>query len=210
MMRLQSGQREPSYEASVRRMLAGGLGGDTEGDDVSVSVYSGMSRKVRKESKVGREEGKRPSMITLETIVDCETDCDAVPAPETELQVPAAAPVAAAVPVRAAAATSSEEADGPTEVEDLDASSDDSDISDSESDSDDDSEEGEGEDWVDRKGDGKYRKQLPARDDPTARSAEKDSRKEARKLAKEQAAKKRTEKVPKHVKKRAIKAGKKK
>ena len=209
MIRLQAGQREPSYEASVRRMLAGGIGGDAEGDDVSVSVYSGMSRKVRKD-KVVREEGKRPTMRTLETIVDCETDCDAVAVPvaEDHAALPVSATTAAAVAVTVTSCA--EEVDGPTEVEDLDASSDDSDISDSESDSDEDSEEGEGEEWVDKKGEGKYRKQLPARDDPTARSAEKDSRKEARKLAKEQAAKKRTEKVPKHVKKRAIKAGKKK
>jgi hypothetical protein len=70
----------------------------------------------------------------------------------------------------------------------------------------------QGEDgWIEKKeSDCKYRKQLPARDNPEARLAEKDSRKETRKGAKELAAKKRQEKVPKHVKKRAIKAGKKK
>ena len=57
----------------------------------------------------------------------------------------------------------------------------------------------------------KYRRQLPSRDDPTVRIAEKEARKEARRLGKEAVAKKRQEKIPKHVKKRAIiKAGKKK
>jgi RIO kinase 1 len=54
------------------------------------------------------------------------------------------------------------------------------------------------------------RRILPSRDDPEARIRAKAARKEACKLQKEQAAEKRKHKIPKHVKKRAMKAGKKK
>ena len=218
MMRLQTGQREPAYEASVRRMLGGGFGGDDGegegGDDYSVSVFSGMSRKLRKEVKdrKGGKEVKRPAIILMDSTVDCNTaEGDKTLLPSSKNKTPVR-------PMGGMGGLGSlpEETEEPTEVEDVDASSD-SDLSsdDSGGDSDDDSEDDEdddedGREWVEKKGDGKYRKQLPARDDPTARSAEKDSRKDARKVAKEAAAKKRTEKVPKHVKKRAIKAGKKK
>ena len=60
------------------------------------------------------------------------------------------------------------------------------------------------------KDDGKYRKQLPTRDNPEARQKEKDERKELRKQAKADKAVKRQNKIPKHVKKRAVKSGKKK
>lgn len=55
----------------------------------------------------------------------------------------------------------------------------------------------------------KYRRRLPTTDDPEARSAMKAAKKEARRLAKAEAAMKRTKKIPKHVKKRAVKSGKK-
>jgi RIO kinase 1 len=73
------------------------------------------------------------------------------------------------------------------------------------------SSEGE-EDWEsgDEK-EKKYRRRLPGTDsNPEERKAMKDERKEAKRLAKEMAALKRTQKVPKHVKKRAVKSGKKK
>lgn len=57
---------------------------------------------------------------------------------------------------------------------------------------------------------GPYRRCLPSHDDPNARMAEKQARKDARKMAKEHAALKRTTKMPKHMKKRSVKAGKKK
>ena len=222
MMRLQTGQREPAYEASVRRMLGGGFGGDDGegegGDDYSVSVFSGMSRKLRKEIKdrKGGKEVKRPAIVLMDSTVDCNMT-------ESDKTLQSSNPTSRKnkTPLRSIGGMGGlgslpEETEEPTEVEDVDASSD-SDLSsdDSGGDSDDDSEDDDeddedGREWVEKKGDGKYRKQLPARDDPTARSAEKDSRKDARKVAKEAAAKKRTEKVPKHVKKRAIKAGKKK
>jgi hypothetical protein len=56
---------------------------------------------------------------------------------------------------------------------------------------------------------GKYRRRLPTTDDPEARAAMKAAKKEARRLAKAEAALKRTKKIPKHVKKRAVKSGKK-
>ncbi len=77
--------------------------------------------------------------------------------------------------------------------------------SDSEDGSDSDSEYGSS----DEEGDGKYRRQLPTRDDPDARKREKDARREAKKLSKAAKATKRLTKIPKHQKKRSIKAGKK-
>ena len=55
----------------------------------------------------------------------------------------------------------------------------------------------------------KYHAILPSHDNPEAREAEKVKRKEAAKAAKEAAAEKRKNKIPKHIKKRAINAGKK-
>jgi RIO kinase 1 len=69
----------------------------------------------------------------------------------------------------------------------------------------DDDEEGVSED----SDEGKYRRQLPSHDDPERREQEKNARKEARRHAKSEAALKRKNKIPKHVKKRAMKAGKK-
>lgn len=60
----------------------------------------------------------------------------------------------------------------------------------------------------DSEDDGKYHRRLPH--DPEARAKEKSQRKEARKIAKELAASKRAVKTPKHIKKRAVKNGKKK
>lgn len=57
--------------------------------------------------------------------------------------------------------------------------------------------------------DGKYRRQLPSRQDPEERRRQKEARKEACKKAKLERAEKRKVKIPKHVKKRAMKAGKK-
>lgn len=63
----------------------------------------------------------------------------------------------------------------------------------------------------DKKKKKKYRRRLPGTDsNPEERKQIKDERKEAKRLAKELAALKRTQKVPKHVKKRAVKNGKKK
>lgn len=56
----------------------------------------------------------------------------------------------------------------------------------------------------------KYSAILPSHDDPEAREEAKLKRKEAAKEAKAAAAEKRKEKIPKHIKKKAIKAGKKK
>jgi RIO kinase 1 len=61
----------------------------------------------------------------------------------------------------------------------------------------------------DSEGNKKYRRRLPTTDDPAARAAMKAAKKEARRLAKAEAAMKRTKKIPKHVKKRAVKSGKK-
>jgi RIO kinase 1 len=55
----------------------------------------------------------------------------------------------------------------------------------------------------------KYRKQLPSRDDPQQRQLEKEARKQARRVSKLEKAVKRQSKIPKHQKKRAVKAGKK-
>lgn len=56
--------------------------------------------------------------------------------------------------------------------------------------------------------DGKYHRTLPSHDDPESRQKAKEERKEAKRLAKEAQAAKRKTKIPKHVKKRAMKAGK--
>jgi RIO kinase 1 len=56
---------------------------------------------------------------------------------------------------------------------------------------------------------GKYRRTLPSRDNTEERNKEKEARKEARKAMKEAKSEKRKNKVPKHVKKRAMKVGKK-
>jgi serine/threonine-protein kinase RIO1 len=82
-----------------------------------------------------------------------------------------------------------------------------------ESGSNDEDEEGEEGDGSRRKRRGgvKYRRRLPGTDSqPEERKQIKDERKEAKRAAKEAAALKRTQKVPKHVKKRAVKTGKKK
>ena len=226
-MRLQAGLREPAYEASVRSMLAGGLLGEEE-----LNIHQNDNKKIPKNSKetkiskkVGNEDKEKnrcSSMKKGEKFINsnaqliCHVNDDGTISDNMKVE----------------SSVSNEEQEGPTETEDVDeeeeegmegeehssdSDSEDSDDNESNSDTDNDNDndnddDKEGDDgWVDRKGsDGKYRKQLPARDDPAARTAEKDSRKEARKIAKEQTAKKRQEKVPKHVKKRAIKAGKKK
>ena len=214
MMRLQAGLREPAYEASVRSMLAGGLLGEEE-LNIHQNDNKKISKKVEKEDKeknrcLSIKKGKK--IVNSNAQLICHVNDDGTISDNMKVE----------------SSVSNEEQEGPTETEDVDeeeeegiegeehssdSDSEDSDDNESNSDTDNDNDnDKEGDDgWVDRKiSDGKYRKQLPARDDPAARTAEKDSRKEARKIAKEQTAKKRQEKVPKHVKKRAIKAGKKK
>jgi RIO kinase 1 len=76
--------------------------------------------------------------------------------------------------------------------------------------SDDDDEESDDEDGDDTlTASGKYRRTLPSRDNTLERNKEKEARKEARKAMKEAKSEKRKNKVPKHVKKRAMKVGKK-
>jgi RIO kinase 1 len=74
-------------------------------------------------------------------------------------------------------------------------------------DSDSDDEEGDWDSDSDR-GDGKYHRTLPSHADPEARHQAKEERKKAKQAAKEAQAEKRKNKIPKHVKKRATKAGK--
>lgn len=62
----------------------------------------------------------------------------------------------------------------------------------------------------DEVGDEKYRRRLPGHDNVEDRQRAKELRKEQKKLAKEAAAQRRLTKIPKHVKKRAVKSGKKK
>lgn len=90
--------------------------------------------------------------------------------------------------------------------EDKDESSDES--SDEEGEGDDDDENDEDEEWTEDVE--KYRRHLPPRDDTEARLLEKEARKAAKKLVKEQQAERRKKKMPKHLKKRAVQAGKKK
>jgi RIO kinase 1 len=71
----------------------------------------------------------------------------------------------------------------------------------------DEDEEGEWDSDSDR-GDGKYHRTLPSHADPEARLQAKEERKKAKQAAKEAQAEKRKNKIPKHVKKRATKAGK--
>ena len=214
-MRLQAGLREPAYEASVRRMLAGGLAGE-ESDASSVSLPVG---KVEGEVTVKNEKGQKVSSSSVRKEKNPVKVLLAGSSLEENEKEERSEMV---VGVRESknsvdGGEGNEEQEGPTETEDIDeedkeGNDDNSKESDSDTSDDENSENGEGEDgWVERKGaDGKYRKQLPARDDPEARKGEKDARKEARKVVKEESAKKRQEKVPKHVKKRAVKAGKKK
>lgn len=79
--------------------------------------------------------------------------------------------------------------------------------SNSDNDSDDEEGDGSGSEYSDSD-DGKYHRTLPSHDDPEARLRAKEERKEAKRLAKEAKAAKRKTKIPKHVKKRATKAGK--
>ena len=72
-----------------------------------------------------------------------------------------------------------------------------------------DSEDEDNEDDMDMVESTKYRKQLPSREDPEQRRREKEARKEARKQSKAEKAEKRQHKIPKHLKKKAVKAGKK-
>jgi RIO kinase 1 len=71
--------------------------------------------------------------------------------------------------------------------------------------------EGSGEsdsDWYEDKDDGTYHRTLPSHNDPESRLRAKEERKKAKQAAKEAQAEKRKTKIPKHVKKRATKAGK--
>lgn len=72
-----------------------------------------------------------------------------------------------------------------------------------------DSEDEDKEDDLDMVESTKYRKQLPSREDPEQRRREKEARKEARRQSKAEKAEKRQHKIPKHLKKKAVKAGKK-
>jgi RIO kinase 1 len=94
-----------------------------------------------------------------------------------------------------------DEGDGDEEDDDGDDDDDDGDNSQDEEDDDDDDE--------DVTASGKYRRTLPPRDLLAERLKEKEARKEAKKLTKEAKAAKRQNKIPKHVKKRAMKSGKK-
>jgi RIO kinase 1 len=82
-------------------------------------------------------------------------------------------------------------------------------LSSSEDEDEEDEEEGDGDDDSQDDGPHRYRKQLPSRTDPTLRLKEKEARKEARKAAKAAQAEKRQHKIPKHLKKKAVKANKK-
>lgn len=110
-------------------------------------------------------------------------------------------PVVSATVADKEASAEGEKIEGGEEVEEAEDSKSDDDDDEDEDDEEDD-EEGEGED-------GKYRRKLPTRDNPEERQKEKAARKEARKAMKEAKATKRMNKIPKHVKKRAMKAGKK-
>ena len=78
-MRLQAGLREPAYEASVRRMLAGGLAGEVEvevEDSVSVSPQGvsteGLSidKSVTRTEKVTRwQRRRRARVVQVEVVV---------------------------------------------------------------------------------------------------------------------------------------------
>lgn len=76
---------------------------------------------------------------------------------------------------------------------------------------DDDDEEEDEEDDLDSSSslssDHKYHRCLPTHNDPNARALEKEQRKEARRIVKAEAAAKRLVKIPKHIKKKAVKAG---
>jgi RIO kinase 1 len=83
----------------------------------------------------------------------------------------------------------------------------DDDKEDSESGSEDDDDDDDS--YYSSEDDGKYHRRLPARENMDKRNVAKLARKEAKRLAKEAAAQKRTTKIPKHLKKRAVKASKK-
>jgi RIO kinase 1 len=95
--------------------------------------------------------------------------------------------------------------------ENSDSDSDEEDDSGDDDDSDEDDEEGADEDKKLRKKKKKekYRRTLPSRDNAEDRLKEKELRKESKKNAKEAKAEKRKNKIPKHVKKRAMKQGRK-
>lgn len=74
---------------------------------------------------------------------------------------------------------------------------------------DDDNNDGETQKDRKKKKSERYRRALPSHDNPDERDKEKEARKIAKKAAKEAKAEKRKTKIPKHVKKRAMKQGKK-
>lgn len=76
-------------------------------------------------------------------------------------------------------------------------------------DDDDDDDEGDDNSGRRRRRDEKYRRCLPGHDSEEARALEKQARKERRQTVKEQAALRRQNKIPKHLKKRAVRNGRK-
>lgn len=229
MMRLQAGLREPAYEASVRKMLAGGLIGEEEipkDENKNKTLNLKDTKEIKDINDISSTDeidalnGKMAKKVEKDTENPTNSAC----LKKEKKTMKNSTQLNSGLENKVVCSVSNEDQEGPTETEDVDDDEDDvdddenedgtsgsDDSTESNNEKEDENDENEDDGWVERKeSDGKYRKQLPARDDPAARLAEKDSRKEARKLAKDQAAKKRQEKVPKHVKKRAIKAGKKK
>ena len=214
MARLQQGLREPVYEATVRGMLAGGLvgGNDTAAADSLEATAS--SKKMKKEGRKKDSDawaslgGSKGSSTPSHVFLSPSFDHDNGMTEGVEHTTATASSSSSSKVVVSVIEGEQPEVDEDSDNDD----SDDSSGSSGDSDDDDDaSEDGlEPGEKRERKRSDKYRRQLPGHDDPILRLAEKEARKEAKKKSKEEAAKKRTEKIPKHVKKRAMKAGKKK
>lgn len=191
MRRLQAGGREKAYEAALLGMLSNGKSeASTEhvGDAGQTEDFEEEEEEEEDETEEGDDDDDDDELDALiskltgksPTSVPADKSVDKCGENVGGLDQPAAS----------AEAESSEEDD----------SSDDSDDSDDDDDDDDDDLDDENR---------KYRRQLPSHHNPELRQKEKEERKAAKKAMKEAKAAKRKTKIPKHVKKRAMNAGKK-
>eukprot|EP00600_Ochromonadales_sp_CCMP1393_P011723 CAMPEP_0175011502 /NCGR_PEP_ID=MMETSP0005-20121125/8726_1 /TAXON_ID=420556 /ORGANISM="Ochromonas sp., Strain CCMP1393" /LENGTH=689 /DNA_ID=CAMNT_0016267509 /DNA_START=37 /DNA_END=2106 /DNA_ORIENTATION=- len=192
LKRLQTGQREPIYASALQGMLAG--------DNVNTSNSSNINNNSNDHDKDSNNHTSSSSM--REKLVQPEPE-------SSEIAAVVGEPSAAKTQNEKDKTGSSRQCDGDNDGDNDDDDGDDDD------DDDESGEDGSGDedgssyyysssDEENRR----YRRTLPSHDHAERRQKAKDARKEAKKVAKEAKAEKRKAKIPKHVKKRAVKAGK--
>jgi hypothetical protein len=209
--RLRTGQREPSFQAAVNRML--GAATATQAHSDSSRAHDGRAKAVRGGAGPTSSSAAAAAKVTIvgrrinrvddsddsdnddseDDMEDCQRiDCEGRmngenPYLESYMYMLKSIVTTHCMKYLVDAAVESEDDDAVSHSEDED--------------------DGEGSD--DLVESAKYRKQLPSREDPEVRRKEKEARKEARKQSKAEKAEKRQHKIPKHLKKKAVKAGKK-